>query len=102
MNPTCLLSLVLTIGIQILEISGSETVGVGVGFGQSSKPYSDALNQLRQNGIFVLKTWSINPEWLDAVQSVYSDVSIIVIYVVVVVALTVYVVQLQFKASIWM
>ena len=42
---------------QILEISGSGTLGVGVGFGRSSTPYPDALSQLRAKGVFVLKTW---------------------------------------------
>jgi hypothetical protein len=79
MKPSFLLPLALLFGLQI---SGSERVGVGLGFGQSSKPYSDALNQLRQNGVFVLKTWNINPDWLSAVQSVYSDVSIVVVVVV--------------------
>jgi hypothetical protein len=81
MKPSFLLPLALLFGLQILEISGSERVGVGLGFGQSSKPYSDALNQLRQNGVFVLKTWNINPDWLSAVQSVYSDVSIVVVVI---------------------
>ncbi len=45
MKPSFWLPLALLFGLQIIEISGSERVGVGLGFGQSSKPYSDALNQ---------------------------------------------------------
>jgi len=56
-------------------VSGGEALGIGLGYGSSSRPYADALQRLRDNGVTVLKTWNINPDWLDAVQTVYSDVS---------------------------
>ena len=74
-NMKFVLSCLILIAASATEISGAETLGVGLGFGGSSRPYTDALQRLRDNGVTVLKTWNINPDWLDAVQSVFSDVS---------------------------
>jgi hypothetical protein len=70
-------TVVAALGLLISQTSGTGTLGVGVGFGRSSQPYTEALSKLRGNGVSILKNWSVNPDWLDAVESVYSDVRIV-------------------------
>jgi hypothetical protein len=52
---SAILSIIFAAGIP--GTGGAETLGVGLGFGGSSKPYADALRQLRNNGVYVIKTW---------------------------------------------
>ena len=56
----------------LVAFGNAGDVGVGVGFGQSSQPYDQALSKLKELNFFRLKTWSINPEFLGQVQNVYS------------------------------
>jgi hypothetical protein len=53
-------------------VSGQGKLGIGIGFGRSSRPYQEALRRIKDKGIFALKTWSINPEWLNAVEVTIS------------------------------
>jgi len=50
------------------------SVGVNLGFGRSSQPYGDALFRIRDRGVSYIKTFSINPDWLNEVEAVYSGV----------------------------
>ena len=73
MKPSQVLVICLVLGIH--DGSAGGRLGVGIGFGRSSRPYGEALQKVKSWGISALKTWSINPEWLDAVRQVYGDVS---------------------------
>ena len=73
MKTSLLLGICFVVGIQYCSAAGK--LGIGIGFGRSSKPYNNALQTIRKMGIYALKTWSINPEWLDAVQIVYKGAS---------------------------
>ena len=65
----------ICLALVIASCSAGGKLGVGIGFGRSSKPYNEALQTIKSWGISALKTWSINSEWLDAVKQVYGDVS---------------------------
>jgi hypothetical protein len=58
----------------LLDISLAGNIGIGIGFGRSSQPYDQALRDLKNKSFAQLKTWSINPEWLEQAQRVYSQV----------------------------
>ena len=60
--------------LSLLNVSSAGNIGVGIGFGSSSRPYDQALRDLKSRNFDQLKTWSIDPEWLEAAQSVYSEV----------------------------
>ena len=73
MKTFLLLGICLVVGIQYCSAAGK--LGIGIGFGRSSKPYNNALQTIQKMGIYALKTWSINPEWLDAVQIIFQGAS---------------------------
>ena len=60
--------------LSLLNVSWAGNIGIGIGFGKSSRPYDQALRDLKSKNFAQLKTWSINPEWLEQAQSVYSEV----------------------------
>ncbi|XP_012557434.1 uncharacterized protein LOC100210757 isoform X1 [Hydra vulgaris] len=53
------------------ELFGAD-IGIGLGFGKSSRPYPDALTVLKNLGIRKIKTWSINPDWLYQAELIYG------------------------------
>ena len=73
MRLSLVLGICLVLGIQ--DCSAGGNLGIGIGFGRSSRPYNVALQKIKSWGITALKTWSINPDWLNAVQQVYGGVS---------------------------
>jgi len=60
--------------LSLLDISLAGNIGIGIGFGRSSRPYDQALRDLKSKRFTQLKTWSINPAWLEQAKRVYSQV----------------------------
>lgn len=56
---------------EVPELFGAD-IGLGLGFGKSSRPYPDALKILKSQGVRKIKTWSINSDWLYQVETVYG------------------------------
>lgn len=74
----CLVGLVVALGCYHVH-AGS--VGVNLGFGGSSRPYGEALQHLKDRGVRFIKTFSINPDWLNEVEAVYAGVIMPVFYI---------------------
>ena len=60
--------------LSLLNFSLAGNIGIGIGFGSSSRPYDQALRDLKSKNFAQLKTWSINLEWLEQALRVYSEV----------------------------